>query len=325
MSHHPPKSRPGPITPVAFPYPDIIPPLIITRSGKCAVCIHPPIPKSIYCLRCQDIVTSTDHEKLPRRNAAIAAYILSEDAFHCALFHVPLNLEDPYNPYYRNFVETFPGIHSNQLMVSALASMLKSDLTADELVTVVPALADHHFHGTPFLRDIIPFAAWNRGIPFKPRRLAPFTPPFKATGYTCEVCIRPRDVGAHYCPRCRRLIRSGHRYSFVEKKAGLKRNYIQEFDGFLCELTGNLLNEDNPHDPWFLVYDHIKPGKKELAPAAFWANDSKGWLSADQYWNVIGEYANHIRTGEPFDPNIITRQEWKQAILRYKATGRHIA
>jgi len=43
MSHHPPKSRPGPITPVAFPYPDIIPPLIIATPKKCAVCIHSPL------------------------------------------------------------------------------------------------------------------------------------------------------------------------------------------------------------------------------------------------------------------------------------------
>ena len=40
MSHHPPKSRPGPITPVAFPYPNIIPPRIIATPKKCAVCIH---------------------------------------------------------------------------------------------------------------------------------------------------------------------------------------------------------------------------------------------------------------------------------------------
>jgi hypothetical protein len=246
---------------------------------KCAICIHNHIPRTIYCQRCQSIVTSTDHEKLPRRNAAIAAYIPSEDSFSCALFHVPLVLEDPYNPFYRNFVELFPGVPKDQLMVSALGAMLKSDLTAQELITVVPALSDHHLKGAIFPRDIIPFAAWNRRIPIKPNRSAPITPPFRATGHTCEVCIRPRDPGAHYCARCRKLITAGHRFSKVEKSKALKTHYFQDVDGFLCEYTSVPLVEDDPHDPYFLVYDHIIPGQKELVPAAFWVNDSKGWLS----------------------------------------------
>jgi hypothetical protein len=325
MSHRHPRHPLSTPPILASPFPMILPPLIVVKPDKCIICIHPNIPKSIYCPRCQTIVTSTDHEKLPRRLAAVQAYNQPLDAFLDAFFGVVLNLDDPGHPLYRNFVEIFPGKPNNQLMTSSMGAMIKSDLLYDELLTVVPPLWDHHLKGTIFPRDIIPFAAYNREIPVKPRKMAPITPHFKSTGYTCEVCIRPRDAGAHYCPRCRRLITASHRFSYTEKKAGLKRNYTQDLDGFLCALTGVLLDENNPHDPYFLVYDHIIPGKKELAPAAFWVNDSKGWLSADQYWKVIGEYANHIRTKEPFDPNIITPKEWKQAIIRFKSLGRRIA
>jgi hypothetical protein len=298
--------------------------LFASTPKKCIVCIQAPIPRSIYCLRCQNIVTSTDHEKLPRRNAAIAAYIPSEDLFHCALFHVPLDLKDPYNPLYRNFVEIFPGRPKDQLMVSALGSMVKSDLTLEEILIVVPALADHHLKGTIFPHDIIPFAAWNREIPAKPRPIAPFTPHFKATAYTCEVCIRPRDAGAHYCPRCRKLIVMGHRWPKLDKRAGLKEYYDPVLDGFLCAYTSVLLEEVDFHDPYFLVYDHIIPGQKKLVPAAFWVNDSKGWLTADQFLKVIGEFTNHIRTGETFDTGVLTRAEWKRALYMKSVHGRRV-
>jgi hypothetical protein len=32
--------------------------------AACAVCINPPLPRSIYCARCRFIVQSTDHDKL---------------------------------------------------------------------------------------------------------------------------------------------------------------------------------------------------------------------------------------------------------------------
>jgi hypothetical protein len=253
----------------------------------------------------------------------IARYITSEDAFHCGITDVVLNLKDPNDPFYRNFVMINPGNRKELLMVGAMPAMIKSDLTLNELITVTPELYDHHALGRPFMRDIIPFAAWNRGLPNPPRPIAPFIP-FKTTGYTCEICIRPRTARARYCPRCRNLISKGHRYSYVERVLALKKYYDPILDGFLCAYCGVLLEENNPHDPYFIVFDHIFPGQKELVPAAFWVNDSKGWLTADQYWRVIAALTNHIRTKEPFDTRILTRAEWKRALYLTKVHGRQV-
>ena len=162
---------------------------------KCAVCIHGPIPGSVYCLRCHDVVTSTCHDRLPRRLAAQNSYNQALDAFLCALTGVVLNLDNPSDPCYRAFSEVIPGHHQQLIMVSSLGAMLKSDLTQTELLAVVPELHDHYTLGRPFTRNIIPFGAWNRS-PFPlPVPVPPFAKPLRATGFKCEVCIRPRKPG----------------------------------------------------------------------------------------------------------------------------------
>ena len=99
---------------------------------NCAVCIHPALLRSIYCARCQSIVTSTDHERLPRRLAAISSYNPSLDAFLCALTGVILNLDNPSDPCYRAFSEIIPGQRQQLIMVSSLGAMLKSELRTCE-------------------------------------------------------------------------------------------------------------------------------------------------------------------------------------------------
>jgi hypothetical protein len=254
----------------------------------------------------------------------IASYVASEDAFHCRITDVVLNLKDRHDPFYRHFVQLIPGDRKTLLMVGAMPGMLKSDLTLDELLTVVPELHDHRTLGRPFKKDIIPFIAWHRGLPIPTRFIAPITPPFKATGYTCAVCIRPRDPGATYCPRCRQIILLGRQWPNLDKKAALIESYDPALDGFLCTYTGILLEEINYHLPYFLVFDHQIPGQKKLVVAASWVNHMKGWLTHIQFWNVIAELTNHIRTGEPFDTGILNRSEWKHALYMKQVHGRQI-
>jgi hypothetical protein len=158
-----------------------------------------------------------------------------------------------------------------------------------------------------------------------PVPVPPFAKPLRATGFKCEVCIRPRKPGNTYCPRCRQLIVMGHRWPKLDKRAALIGNYDPILDGFLCEYTGVLLEEVNFHDPYFLVYDHRIPGQRKLVPAASWVNDMKGWLSDIQFWKVIAEFANHIRTGEAFDAGVLTRSEWKRALRFRRPVGRRVA
>jgi hypothetical protein len=117
----------------------------------------------------------------------------------------------------------------------------------------------------------------------------------------------------------------GHRWPKLDKRAALIGNYDPVLDGFLCEYTGVLLEEVNFHDPYFLVYDHRVPGQKVLVPAASWVNDMKGWLSDVQFWRVIAEFTNHIRTGAPFDKNVITASGWARALRYRPIKGKRVA
>ena len=79
------------------------------------------------------------------------------------------------------------------------------------------------------------------------------------------------------------------------------------------------------YSPWYLVMDHLVPGQRKVAPSAAWANGMKGGMTYTFFLAALGEFARHLRTGEPFDTRVLTREGWKRNLLHMRLMGRKVA
>jgi hypothetical protein len=143
------------------------------------------------------------------------------------------------------------------------------------------------------------------------------------SGKTCAICIRPPYRTSPFCVRCRNIILPKKDHPSVI--AGLKRSYDPVPDGFRCMYSGELLNTDDMYDPWYLVLDHLFPGQREVAPSAAWINGAKGGMTYPFFLTALGEFAHYLRTGEPFDTGVLTREEWKRNLMYMRLMGRKVA
>jgi hypothetical protein len=290
---------------------------------KCDICIREAKPHSISCARCYSIVNATKFHRRPRRLSLIASYDPPTDQFICRLTHIPMADDDPQSPFYVHSVQRLPGNQLDRMAVCAFVSMLKSDLADWELLKVVPHLDDHFRKGTPFKKDIIPFRYWRRKAPAPPKAAIYRGMPIPPSAKKCFVCIRPAIPNSKYCPRCRKIIFPKPNWKACAE--GLKAFYDPDADGFRDAYLGYLLDTDDLFSPHYTVLDHVNPGEEKVVPCAFWLNDMKGRLRADTFKRVIAEFANHLRTGEPFDKNVIPIEDWKKNLIRMRLAGKNIA
>jgi len=266
-------------------------------SLTCAICINPAAPRLKYCSRCYKLINVTHRNYAARRKALSNAYDKDIDAFRCFFTGAPLDEKDPMSPWFTSICPRVPGKNDDMVVASALAVMMKTDLSADELLTVIPELDDHLRTGKAFNRNIILFSYWKRCVP-PALRGRPANIRCRAA-IACTVCGKKPFPNSPYCPRCRKFITKG--CDNATRLEALKVAWNAEQDGFLCHYTGMRLEENNVNDPWYLVFDHLVPGQKKLAAAGFWVNDMKGVLSDAGFGKAVAEFARHIRTGEPFD------------------------
>jgi hypothetical protein len=289
---------------------------------KCDVCVREAMPHHIDCPRCYHLISTRGRYLSGRRIALKKDYVPPSDRFRCGISGVVTDDDDKASPWFTMISLRDPRNPPESVVLGAVMAMFKSDLVLGELITVIPALDDTLNNGRPFDRDLIPFTGWYR----VPRPPAPSLPgvDLKTNAFrNCEICIRPALQGSLFCSRCHRLLIN--HTEIPARIAGLKKYYDATQDGFLDAYLGVLLNDSDFHDPYYLVMDHIVPGKPKLAPTSFWLNDSKGCLSDIAFKRVIKETANHLRTGEPFDRNVLTRQEWKRNLYDLRLKGRKIA
>jgi len=126
----------------------------------------------------------------------------------------------------------------------------------------------------------------------------------------CKICIRqplPRHI---YCPRCWNLIDDKHDHA--EHAQALMDRYDPLLDSFICFYTGRPLNDTNPHDPWYVTFDHTIPGRKgTMAVCAWWVNDSKGDMTATEYRRTVSMVAAFNR-GEPVDWRRLRFSHWRR-------------
>jgi hypothetical protein len=114
----------------------------------------------------------------------------------------------------------------------------------------------------------------------------------------CKVCIREPEPNHVYCPRCWNLVKN--KPDHEEHAASLKMAYDLVLDLFICFYTGLPLNDTNPHDPWYVTFDHLIPGKKgTMAVCAWWVNDSKGDMTAPEYRRAVSFVAAFYRGESP--------------------------
>ena len=290
---------------------------------KCDICIRQAKPHSIDCPRCYKRVNVNGYHRHARRVGLKGRYDPLVDLFRCSFTNVAMPDDDPISPYFVTCSYKIPRDYSVILPNCAFTAVMKSELSDTELLTVVPHLDDHLRKGAPFIRDIVPFKYWNRRP--RPKTVAPlFTGlPRAVSGKTCAICIRPPFGMSPYCERCRRIIRA--KKSNIDTAAGLKEHYDPVADGFRCIYSGQILDTDDMYSAWYLVMEHLVPGQRKVAPSAAWANGMKGKMTYSVFLKALAEFARHLRTKEPFDTGVITRDDWKRNLMHMRLAGRKVA
>lgn len=112
-----------------------------------------------------------------------------------------------------------------------------------------------------------------------------------------------------YCPACRVFI-----YNKPEDSARAEA-MMEAFDKarkcFICQITGIVLELKDHNSPFFLSFDHVIPGKKgKLQCVCRFVNQMKADLSSEEFLLLVPELADHIRTGKPFNKDVIRFLYW---------------
>jgi hypothetical protein len=125
----------------------------------------------------------------------------------------------------------------------------------------------------------------------------------------CDICGDGTVRGAKYCPRCRKFI-----YNKPEDTArakAMKDAWDPAGKCFRCQVTKMALEEKDHTSPFFLSFDHVIPGKKgELQVVARFINQMKADLSREEFLILVPELGDCIRTGRPFNRDIIRFEYW---------------
>jgi hypothetical protein len=66
-----------------------------------------------------------------------------------------------------------------------------------------------------------------------------------------------------------------------------------------------MLDENDFHSPWYLVFDHVIPGGTRLEVCAAWVNGIKADMTYDGFRAFVRELARVLRTGEAFDVRVL--------------------
>jgi len=284
----------------------------IPAPRSCTICTIPVGRRKFLCPRCKLVLGNRFHHKLlvPALRDALDRSI---NRFRCRYSGAVLEeTGDPYNPWYLTADHVIPG--KDEIAISAfLINDMKTDLTAEEFLTVVPALDDTLLGIAPFDKNIIAFRTWNRVAPIlaAPRLLALWEMA-RAQTIACTVCGRPPFPGSIYCPTCRGIIYQ--RWEIAARAFALKRSWNPLLQAYTCYYTGAILDVLDPNSPWFIVFDHLIPGQKgNVVACAAWVNAMKTYLTESEFRAVIHSLAGHIRHGTPFDTSLVNARRFAGA------------
>jgi len=277
-------------------------------TRACTVCGSPAKPRNLYCPRCRKFIFRKPNHKA-RAAALMESWDPNHRRFRCWYTGIRLNEENPFSRRYLTFDHVVPGDDSRLVVCCRLINEMKSDLTWDEFFTLISAFDIYKKTGV-FPKETVNLGHWSRTA--KPLMQAdtplqagkPFPPEKGASVAPCEICGQPSFPGSDYCPRHRRFLFG--KYERTARLVAFKRAWSPEKDGFVCEYTGVLLDENDQNSPWYVSIDHRFPGKKgDLAVSARFVNSIKATLTAKQFATVMVALAR-MMDGEPFDESVIT-------------------
>ncbi len=273
-----------------------------SKTRACTICGSPARPRNLYCPRCRRFIFHKPNHKA-RALALIEAWDPIHKCFRCWYTGIRLDETYPSSRRYLTFNHVIPGDGSRLVVCCRLINEMKSDLTWDEFFTVVAAFDIYRKTGI-FPKETVNLEHWARTAVQPVLAKLPLPPAKGASVVQCAICGKPSVPGSDYCPRHRKFF-----FGKYERKARLvafKRAWSAEKNGFVCEYTGVLLDENDQNSPWYVSIDHRFPGRKgELAVCARFVNSIKANLTAKQFARVMEALAR-MMDGEPFDESVIT-------------------
>ena len=309
---------------------------------KCDICPSQARERSRYCALCADHVMS-----VPEGRARVAALKRARrpDGFHCEYSGALLDLEDSSDPFYLHFDHRTPGVRNDLAATGAIINQSKTNLTWQEYPAVVHASVLHWDSGTPFPKDIVPFAAWLAGkrtvratnallveqamapqlltaayrLPVLGRKVGEgadlqlsFRLP-KGSERMCRLCERYAILPRYkYCPRCEPLVERRNGETRAAKFDALRDSFVWDRDVFLCHHLGVELDLFDYQSPYYGWFDHLTPGKRgDLVFSSRLANENKTDLDEQEYRAFFRELDRAFRGGT-FDRNAFTTKYWKR-------------
>jgi hypothetical protein len=277
------------------------------------------------------------------RDALKNAWNEKDGHLHCYYTEVIIDEDNPKSWRYISYDHKTPGKPGDLVVTCQLVNFMKKDLDEEEFIAAVNMLAAH-FDGAEFDKDAIPFRHYYRMVPLGEvgggmavsmgeRGFEGLDGPAGGRGIQrtegpdrkedrkgrrtvpCEICGAPAPAKGKYCAQCNRFIL--HHEDKAIRVAAMKRAWNKERGGFVCFITGVLLELDDFHGPWYITFDHPTPGEKDRVEVeASWVNGMKTNLTESQFRAIIRELSRHFRTGAPFDVTVVDGGAWMRMARR---------
>ena len=241
-------------------------------------------------------------------------------AFICFYTGLILEENDRSDPWYLSFDHRIPGDIKTLVVCARWVNDMKGTFSDTEFRAVSIELDRSHKAREPFNMAVCDFKYWKGPADQKPRKLPGWAFQRVPNIAGCEVCHRKTSKFALFCRECQKIIQRGLRNR--ERVPPMKDSWDEAEQGFICYLTRLNVELHDRKSPRYITFDHRTPRMAgTLAVAVAFVNLMKTDLSEEEFWLVIGELADHFRTGKPFNRDIIKFIYWKRPKMPRK-TGK---
>jgi hypothetical protein len=253
-------------------------------SRKCGLCrkrILAEYHTELYCQSCSHFLRCIGFRYLsPKAKKCIRRYV-RKYGFTCDYSGVSLELKDFTGPWHCNFSYPDKRNRDKVVLAAALFAFMKMGLLKPQFRYFVLQLHDNRTKHTKIKRR--PIINWDRLVP-----------------NVCCICGQPKSsINTVYCADCSTVAHRMKMKKFPAKTRKAIWDYIRKY-GYVCYYTGMELDLKDPHNPWYLTFDHWNPrDTKKIVITSFLVNVMKNDLTENEFWYYIAQLANHFRKGTP--------------------------